>query len=509
MRTHSTIPIKSAMLLAMLALPVCMYAQTPTIVGSPANFDVVNDTGQVPHGFEIEADGINSSDITRIFGSPGGNFACYIRYCAGTATSFAGGVYIRWQSPYDAASGQFTVGTPIPLGSMVSGESCWTGGMGANYAGAGCEHFGISTLRVPTAVSYYWLVEDPRNPGHLVRFNGTNAAVPPGSPVPPPIPAPVYHPIVAVVPPAQVGQLPVVVFHVQVPPPPPPPVFVPPQFGDAKWVKIYESEADHEVNVDELLAGNAVVPMDDTKIETPWTLLQFSPRDPRKGQLNNQKAFGNGPHAVVRRYEYYKYTGAYDPSTHEALCADVVCNAPIGNDLGHMIGAQMAAANLEIPSVTIAKVGTGTVTAPAAKINCGATCTANVTAGTQVSLVAQAPSSGVFIGWSGDCTGADTGCSIVVNRAASVTATFASVFTLSIGRGGNGTVSATPNGAFGTSISCGSSCSAKFPQGTVVTLTATPQAGLNFTGWSGSCSGTTPICALTINQDTKVQANFK
>jgi hypothetical protein len=498
------------MLLALLAIPVCINAQIPTVVGSPANFDVVNDTGQVARGFEIEADGISSTDVYRIFGSPGvPNIPCYIRYCAGTATDFPGGVYIRWQSPYDAASGQFTLGTPLPLGSMVSGESCWTVAMGGNYPGAGCEHFGISATRVPTNVSYYWLVEDPANPGHLMRFNGTNAAVPPGSPIPPPIPAPVYHPIVAVVPPAQPAQLPVVVFHVQVPPPPPPPPFIPPQFGDAKWVKIFESEADHEIDVDELMAGNVVVPMDDTKIETPWTLLQFSPRDPRKGQLNNQKGFPNGPHAVVRRYEYYKYTGQYDPVTHEALCADVVCNAPIANDLGPMIAAQMAAANLEIPSITVTKVGTGTVSAPVAKISCGAACTANVTAGTLVTLTAQAPSSGVFSGWSGDCSGPGLSCAITVNKAVNVTATFVPVFNLSIGRGGNGTITGTPGGAFGTSISCGSSCSAKFPQGTVVTLTATPAAGVNFTGWSGSCSGTTPTCAVTINQDAKVQANFK
>ena len=502
--------LRKAVLFAAIVMPMSIYGQTPTIVGSPANFDVVNDTGEPAHGFEIEADGISSSDLTRIFGSPGiPNVPCYIRYCRGTATDFPGGVYIRWTSPYDPNTGQFTLSTPLPLGSMVSGESCWTVAMGANYPNAGCEHFGISTMKVPTKVSYYWLVEDPQNPGTLARFNGTNAAVPPGSPIPPPVPAPVYHPIIAVVPPAQPAQPPVVVFHVQVPPPPPPPPFIPPQFGDAKWVKVFENEADHEIDVDELMAGNVVVPMDDTKVETPWKLLQFSPRDPRKGQLDNQKAFGNGPHAVVRRYEFYKYTGQYDPSTHEALCADLVCNAPGAGELGDMIAAQMAAANLELPSVTVAKVGSGTVTGASGKINCGGTCTVNVTAGTQVSLTAIPPSNAMFGGWSGDCQGADATCSLTVNKAQNVTATFVPVHTLSIGRSGNGTVTGTPGGAFGTSISCGSNCSAKFPEGTAVTLTATPNPGVNFVNWTGACSGTTPTCTLSFTKDTQVQANFK
>ena len=39
-------------------------------------------------------------------------------------------------------------------------------------------------------------------------------------------------------------------------------------------------------------------------------------------------------------------------------------------------------------------------------------------------------------------------------------------------------------------INCGSTCSAKYNAGTVVTLTATPAAGKTFLGWSNACSGT-------------------
>ena len=36
-----------------------------------------------------------------------------------------------------------------------------------------------------------------------------------------------------------------------------------------------------------------------------------------------------------------------------------------------------------------------------------------------------------------------------------------------------------------TGISCGGICSAVLSKGTVVTLTATPDSGSTFTGWSG------------------------
>jgi hypothetical protein len=58
-------------------------------------------------------------------------------------------------------------------------------------------------------------------------------------------------------------------------------------------------------------------------------------------------------------------------------------------------------------------------------------------------------------------------------------------------------------------IKCGGSCSAKFLQGTAVTLTPTPAAGLKFVNWGGACSGTAQSCTVTINSNTSVQANFK
>jgi hypothetical protein len=66
-----------------------------------------------------------------------------------------------------------------------------------------------------------------------------------------------------------------------------------------------------------------------------------------------------------------------------------------------------------------------------------------------------------------------------------------------------GSVSSTPAG-----IACGMSCSRGFDVGTRVTLTATPEEGWRFAGWSGGgCTGTGP-CTLTLLADTTIGATF-
>ena len=196
-----------------------------------------------------------------------------------------------------------------------------------------------------------------------------------------------------------------------------------------------------------------------------WKLLQYNPHSANSGVLHNQGPFGNGSHAVVRRYEHFQYTGQFDPLTHEALCIDPTCSAPGAGELGAIIGAQNAAANLETPSITVTKVGSGTVTGAGGTINCGTTCTAILTAGATETLTANPPSNAVFNGWSGACTGNQETCTFTVSGEMKTTATFTTVYTLSIGRGGNGIITGSPNGEFGTLINCGSNCSAKFSRG--------------------------------------------
>ena len=77
-------------------------------------------------------------------------------------------------------------------------------------------------------------------------------------------------------------------------------------------------------------------------------------------------------------------------------------------------------------------------------------------------------------------------------------------FTLTVTKSGTGTgtVASSPAG-----ISCGSSCSANFDSGSVVNLTATPDSGSTFAGWSGACTGT-GACSGTMDAAKSVGANF-
>jgi CSLREA domain-containing protein len=68
---------------------------------------------------------------------------------------------------------------------------------------------------------------------------------------------------------------------------------------------------------------------------------------------------------------------------------------------------------------------------------------------------------------------------------------------------GAGTVTSSPGG-----ISCGSTCSALYEQGTMVTLTATPTAGSSFTGWSDAGCPGTGTCQVTLSSAKSVTASF-
>ena len=133
-------------------------------------------------------------------------------------------------------------------------------------------------------------------------------------------------------------------------------------------------------------------------------------------------------------------------------------------------------------NLTVSKSGTGagTVTANTGGLNCGSTCSATYASGTSVTLTAAAATGSTFAGWSGACSGTAATCTVSMSQARSVTAAFNSSggtsFALTVAKAGTGggTVLSTPTG-----INCGTSCSASYPSGTVVTLVGdvTPAAG--------------------------------
>lgn len=73
---------------------------------------------------------------------------------------------------------------------------------------------------------------------------------------------------------------------------------------------------------------------------------------------------------------------------------------------------------------------------------------------------------------------------------------------------GNGTVTSTSNPVGSTEINCGTACSAVYNYGTVVTFTATPAVGSNFTAWAGCDSTSGATCTVTMNTARSVTATF-
>ena len=169
------------------------------------------------------------------------------------------------------------------------------------------------------------------------------------------------------------------------------------------------------------------------------------------------------------------------------------------------IGAYEFPASTAPVTLTVTRTGNGTVSSTPAGISCGTGCSATFTVGTSVTLTAAPAAGAVFTGWSGGCSGVGA-CTLTMTGAMTVSATFATApVALTVVRAGlgSGSVTSAPAG-----ISCGTTCSATFPSGSSIVLTATPAAGSVFAGWSGGgCSGT-GACTVAPTSATTVTATF-
>lgn len=157
-------------------------------------------------------------------------------------------------------------------------------------------------------------------------------------------------------------------------------------------------------------------------------------------------------------------------------------------------------------TLTVTKTGTGTVTSSPVGISCGSDCSEPYGSGTSVTLTATAGTGYSFSGWSGACTNTSGTCTVTMDQAKSVEAAFTAItydLTVALAGTGTGTVTSTDGG-----IACGVDCSQGYAYNTSVTLTATPDAGHSFTGWSGACSGTGSTCTVSMTLARSVTASF-
>lgn len=311
----------AALALAWLGAP----AHAQTMFGSLSNFDVVNDTGEICRGFEIELEGVSSSDIWSTFGSP------YIRYGDPTIVPTATGIIVRYASTFGPSG--WAVGTPLPSGPFPQGgHECYYPAYGGdpNYETLGGEHFGVALNGNPTNTRYRWLLGDAS--GNLYPA-GSNVK----------IPAPVWN----VQPPAN----PAAPAAVQAVLPALPKDHPEDVFGEALWVKVFVMEAAEPAELEHLLLGDPAVPdgSEPAEIEIEWQLLQAG-KDNGDEVDSGLDDMGMNSESITRRYEFYKYIGPYNDEG-EAKIEDP--NDPTIDPIlfpngvvGEFLGAQNAAFNL-------------------------------------------------------------------------------------------------------------------------------------------------------------------
>jgi hypothetical protein len=160
-------------------------------------------------------------------------------------------------------------------------------------------------------------------------------------------------------------------------------------------------------------------------------------------------------------------------------------------------------------TVAVEKTGTGqgTVTGSPGSIDCGSVCADELITDTVLTLTATPAPGSAFDHWSGGkCSGTSPTCERTVNSDRTVKAIFVATGTrtLTISKAGSGAGTVKSKAA---GIECKSSCTAELAASKKVTLTATPDAGSVFAGFSGACTGT-KTCTLTMSEARQLTATF-
>jgi len=173
-------------------------------------------------------------------------------------------------------------------------------------------------------------------------------------------------------------------------------------------------------------------------------------------------------------------------------------------DRDRFVGSDLQTAT--IASLTAQPGAGGSIADASGRLTCVAstTCSALYTPNDPVALTATPDPGYTFVSWGGACAGTATAtCSLTALGERTVTATFSHRLRVHVDGTGAGTVVSTPAG-----ISCPGTCGATFSSGSVVTLTAVPDAWSGLT-WSGDCTGSDPNgCAVTMDQFRDVTATF-
>ncbi|KJU86641.1 FG-GAP repeat-containing protein [Candidatus Magnetobacterium bavaricum] len=127
---------------------------------------------------------------------------------------------------------------------------------------------------------------------------------------------------------------------------------------------------------------------------------------------------------------YYWSSTSYAVSTSNAWIVYMVGGNvfAVGKSVNRYVWPVRSGQVGDLANLVISKSGTGSgsVTSADGKLGCGSSCTAAYTPSstTSVTLTAKADADSTFTGWSGDCTGTDSTCTVSMSASRNVAATF-------------------------------------------------------------------------------------
>ncbi len=284
--------------IVLAAMPV--FAGNIGIQGTMSNFDVFNETGSNVYGAELDLEGVHPNQVMKTYPSHFTN-ATMTDYT--TTTTFGTKIVFTGYN--------FT--PPDPFITPTVGVTT-NGHYAVNKIG--CEHFGFSVSAQPTATKFYWLNQ------------ASTALTAPLS-----IPQPTWTYVPAA------GAAPAVMQAVLAPIPPPAV-----SWPDAVWVKTYVTELTRQVDLNELISAppaNQVAPQLPSQVEAEWELLPGDTKLPEP-----DISLADATQSILRRYEYFQYTGTYDEfHLPNSLFTG---GTPDPQELGQFIAANMVAVNLEV-----------------------------------------------------------------------------------------------------------------------------------------------------------------
>ncbi len=116
--------------------------------------------------------------------------------------------------------------------------------------------------------------------------------------------------------------------------------------------------------------------------------------------------------------------------------------------------------------------------------------------GTEVILTAVPEDGWNFQGWTGDHEGDDENITVIMDEDKELTAKFVEVFTLTVDIEGEGEVEMEPE-------------EEEYENGTEVTLTAVPEDGWDFQGWTGDFEGDEENITVIMDEDKELTAKFE